>query len=122
VSGNDYNRLLNCSRVVVGIAALAGPGQAFRGAGLDPRHNPQLPFMTRMFGVRDLVLGAGALTTSGGERRRWLQGGVAADVADALAALAGHRSGYLHTRGAVMLTIPAVVGTALGLAALASDD
>ena len=122
MSGDDYNRLLNCSRVVVGIASLAAPGQAFRGAGLDPRRNPQLPFMTRMFGVRDLVLGAGALGTSGDERRRWLQGGVAADAADAFAAMAGHRAGYLSTRGAVMLALPAITGTALGIAALASGD
>ncbi|HEX8054424.1 MAG TPA: hypothetical protein VF517_15665, partial [Thermoleophilaceae bacterium] len=73
MTGDDFNRLLNGSRLLVGVAALAAPGKAFSGVGLDSRRNPQLPFVTRMFGVRDLVLGAGALGTSGGERRRWLQ-------------------------------------------------
>jgi hypothetical protein len=122
VRGDDYNRLLNGSRVAVGIAALAAPGHAFRGSGLDDRNNPQLPFVMRMFGVRDLVMGAGALTTSGEERRRWLQACVAADVIDALAAIAGHRRGYLPTSGAVMLTLTAATGTALGIAALATGD
>ena len=122
MSGDDYNRLLNGTRVLVGVVSFAAPGQAFRGAGLDPRHNPQLPFMTRMFGIRDLVLGAGALGTSGGERRRWLQATVTSDAADAVAALAGHRAGYLTTRGAVMLALPALSGVALGIAALASGD
>ena len=122
MSGDDYNRLLNGSRVLVGIVSFIAPGRAFIGAGLDPRHNPQLPFMTRMFGVRDLVLGAGALTTSGEDRRRWLQATVASDVGDAVAAVAGHRAGYMPTRGAVMLTLTAATGAALGIAALASGD
>ncbi|HEX8051472.1 MAG TPA: hypothetical protein VF517_00650, partial [Thermoleophilaceae bacterium] len=71
---------------------------------------------------RDLVLGAGALGTTGGERRRWLQAAVVADVADALAAVAGHRNGYLPTHGAIMLGLTAATGTALGIAALASSD
>ena len=122
MTGDDFNRLLNGSRMLVGALSLAAPGKAFAGAGLDARRNPQLPFMVRMFGVRDLVLGAGALGTSGGERSRWLQAALAADVVDAAAAIAGHRGGYLSTQGAVMLAVPALLGTALGVAALASGD
>ena len=122
MTGDDFNRLLNGSRLLVGAVSIAAPGRAFEGAGLDPRRNPQLPFMTRMFGIRDLVLGAGALGTSGGERRRWLQAALAADVIDAAAAIAGHRKGYLPTHGAIMLATTAALGTALGIAALASSD
>ena len=122
MSGNDINKLANGARVAVGVFALAAPGRAFAGAGLSDRSNPQLPFMTRMFGVRDLVIGANALTTSGEERRRWLQTAIAVDVVDALAAAAGHRSGYLPTSGAVMLGITAVTGAALGVAALTASD
>jgi hypothetical protein len=121
VTGEDFNRLLNGSRTLVGVAAIAAPGQAFKGAGLDAGRNPQLPFIMRMFGVRDLVLGAGALGTAGAERRRWLQAGIAADVVDLLAAIAGLRGGYLPTHGAIMLATTAATGTALGIAALTAD-
>jgi hypothetical protein len=122
VTGDDFNRLLSGSRMLVGVAALAAPRHAFRGAGLDPRRNPQLPFVMRMFGVRDLVLGAGALGTGGVERRRWLMATVASDVVDLAAAVAGLRAGYLPKSGGVMLATTAATGTALGLAALASGD
>jgi hypothetical protein len=78
--------------------------------------------MTRLFGIRDLLLGAGALSTTSDERARWLQAGVAADVTDLLAAVAGHRAGYLPGHGAVMIGLTASVGTALGVAALASGN
>ena len=122
MTGDDYNRLLNGARVLVGVAAFVAPGQAFRGAGLDERRNPNLPFMTRMFGVRDLVLGAGALATTGSERRRWLQATVAADLGDLTAALIGGRAGHLPRHGAIMLGITAATGTALGVAALVNGD
>jgi hypothetical protein len=122
VSGDDYNRLLNAGRTLVGVAALAAPGQAFRGIGLDARGSPQLQLMTRMFGVREVVLGAGALSTSGEERRRWLQATIAADAGDALVTLAGHRAGHLPTGGAVLLALAAGTGVVLGALALSSDD
>ena len=121
MNAEQINRLLNGPRVLVGLSAVGAPHQAFRGAGLDPRANPQLPFVTRMFGVRDLTLGAGALTTSGSERRRWLQAGVLADAVDAAAAVAGIRAGYLSPRGGAVMAAVAVGATALGLVALASD-
>jgi hypothetical protein len=122
VSGDDYNRLLNGTRLAVGLAALISPDRVFGGAGIDSRSNPQFPTVGRMFGVRDLVLGAGALSAGGSERRRWLYATVAADAGDIVATLAGHRGGYLPTRGAVMLTLAAASGVAFGVAALASDD
>ena len=122
MTSDDYNRLLNVSRALVGVAAFAGPGQVFRGAGIDERRNPNLPFVTRMFGVRDLVLGAGALSTSGDERRRWLQATVVADVGDLVAAVIAGRSGHLPRHGAIMLGLTAGTGTALGIAALVTGD
>ena len=115
---DQINKLLNGGRVAIGLASLLAPDHAFRGAGLDSRGNPQMPFMTRMFGVRDLVIGAGALTTSGDERRRWLQAAVVADAADAVAALLGHRGGYLSTSGAMMVGGTAAAATIAGVIAL----
>lgn len=117
----EINRLLNGGRMAVGLASLLAPDQAFRGAGIDSRGNPQMPFMTRMFGVRDLVLGAGALTAGDGDRRRWLQACVVADAADAVAALLGHRGGYLSTPGAVMVGGLAAAATVAGVIALTDE-
>lgn len=122
MTGDDFNKLLNGSRLLMGAASFAAPDMAFRAAGLESRGNPQLPVMTRMFGIRDVAIGAGALTSSGEERRRWLQAAIVADVGDALAVLAAHRAGYLSTAGALMLGIAATTGTALGIAALTSGD
>ncbi|MDQ3933918.1 MAG: hypothetical protein M3340_04730 [Actinomycetota bacterium] len=121
MNGDLINRLLNGPRMLVGLGSIAAPHQAFRGAGLDTGKNPQLPFMTRMFGVRDLALGAGALTTSGDERRRWLQMAVMADAIDATAAIAGVRAGYLEPRTGAVMAVTAIGATALGIVALASD-
>ena len=122
MSGDDFNRLLNGSRALVGAAALAAPGKVFAGAGVDARANPQIALVTRMFGIRDVALGAGALSTKGEERRRWLQATIAADVGDILAVLLAHRGGYIPTAGAIMLGLTAATGTALGIAALVTDD
>ena len=122
MSSDTLNKLLNGSRMAVGVASFAAPAQAFRGVGLDARSNPQLPYMTRLFGVRDLVLGAGAVSTAGEGRRRWLQATIAADVGDVAAVLLAHRAGQLDTRGAVMLGLTATAGTALGIAALVTGD
>ena len=121
MNGETINRLINGPRVLVGLSAVAAPHQAFRGAGLDTGANPQLPFMTRMFGVRDLTLGAGALAASSSERRLWLQAGVAADAVDAAAAIAGVRAGYLSPRTGAVMAVVAIGAAALGIAALASD-
>ena len=122
MTGDDLNKLLNGSRALVGLNAFAAPDRAFPGTGASSRSNPQLPLVARMFGVRALVLAAGALSTSGDERRRWLQAAIVADAGDALAVLAGHRAGYLQTSGAVMLGLTAVSAVAFGIAALVTGD
>ena len=121
MNGDTFNRALAGGRFLVGVTSLTAPGRAFEGAGLSAKRNPQIPFMVRMFGVRDSALGLGAVTTDGAERRRWLQIGVACDAVDALAALAGYRGGYLTGRGALMVGIPAVAATAAGIAAMAGE-
>ena len=76
-------------RAVIGLVALTFPGllnRAWLGAGAATPHAKAL---ARMLGVRDLVLGVGALTsvkeqTQGPE---WLSMGAIADGVDALVAL-----------------------------------
>ena len=60
---------------------------------LNPRTNPQLPFVTRLFGSREIALGGLTLAASGAARRQLVQVGVAVDGADAVTGLIGTVNG-----------------------------
>jgi hypothetical protein len=105
-------------RVAIGLASWATPRVAGQVFGLDAEHNPQAPYLARLFGARDIALGWGALTSEGDVRRQWLLAGVACDLADALAGIAGARGGYLPRLTSVLVTGTAVSAAALGAVAL----
>ncbi|MDX6699554.1 MAG: hypothetical protein QOE65_2951 [Solirubrobacteraceae bacterium] len=116
-------RALSAIRVSVGAGAWLTPRLAARAFLLDPSGNPQSPYLARLFGIRDVALAYGTNTATGDARRTWLTAGIACDVADTLAALAGGRAGYLSRTQTVLLAAPAIAAAALGAAALgASDD
>ena len=77
-------------RVGVGATLIAKPDSAYGwiGGEADGRGAQVL---VRALGIRDLVLGAGALATAGDSEalRPWLLAGVAADAVDFAATLAG---------------------------------
>jgi hypothetical protein len=105
-------------RLAVGASSWATPRLAGKTFGLDAVANPQSPYLARLFGVRDCALGYGILTTSGETRRQWLAIGVACDVADAVAGVAGARAGYLPKVTSFLVTGAAVAAAGLGVAAL----
>jgi hypothetical protein len=105
-------------RVAVGVASWSTPRLAGRLFGLDAQANPQSPYLARLFGVRDVALAWGALTSTGESQRQWLVAGLACDVADALAGVAGARGGYLPQVTAVLVTSTALSAAALGASAL----
>jgi hypothetical protein len=109
-------------RVAIGVGAWATPNLAGRLFGLDPANNPQASYVGRLFGARDLALGAGALTSEGEARRRWIQLGMACDLADAAAGYIAGRTGVLPKPAAVMVTGVALLAAGLGAAALAAGD
>jgi hypothetical protein len=108
-------------RVAVGAGAYAAPVLTGRLFGLEPKRNPQSPYLARLFGVRDLALAGGTLQSAGEARRTWLVAGLACDVADAAAALLGQRAGYLSSPTAAMLAAPALAAVALGAVALSGE-
>jgi len=109
-------------RAAVGVGAWATPNVAGKMFGLDPVNNPQASYLGRLFGARDLALAAGTLATEGSEQRRWIQIGLACDLADAVAGYIAGRTGVLPKPAAVMVTGVALVAAGLGAAALAADD
>jgi hypothetical protein len=118
---DDAVRNISMIRIAVGAGAWLAPkltGKAFL---LDLDANPQAPYLARLFGARDVALGYGNMTSSGSARTKWLMAGLACDVADALAAYAGGRSGSLSRLQTVILTVPALTGIGMGVVTRKGD-
>ena len=95
------------ARVAVGAGTWLMPNLSGRLFGLDPEGNPQLPYVGRLFGVRDVVLGAGVLRSPRKQKDAWATAGLACDVADTAAgAIAGAR-GQLPPAAAALVTATA---------------
>lgn len=110
---------LALGRIAVGVTALAAPDLAGKLFRLDVAKNPQLPYMSRMFGSREIALGAITLVSKGAARRKLIALGIAVDGADAFAGFDAMRSGSVTQSVGVGLTVPAlgaVVAGAIGLA------
>ena len=102
------------SRIAVGAGAWLTPNLSGRIFGLDPEGNPQLPYIGRLFGARDVVLGAGVLRSSKKQKDAWATAGLACDVADVGAgALAGMR-GQLPPAAAGLVTATAAAFAVAG--------
>jgi hypothetical protein len=98
-------RLVAAGRVLFGALCLAIPRVILGRPGREAS-GPML-YMVRAFGIRDIVLGTGALTALNGDEpdTRWVAFGAAADTADAVTAVA-----FREELG------PALVGATLSLA------
>jgi hypothetical protein len=117
---NAINALVGL-RLAVGAASWLTPRPAGKLFGLSARENPQSPYLARLFGVRDIALAYGAASSEGETQRQWLAAGVACDVADSLAGIAGGRGGYLSKLSSVLVTATAISAAALGAVALRGE-
>lgn len=104
-------------RLAVGTGAMLTPRLAGKLFGLDPAANPQATYVGRLFATRDLMMGYALTATEGGELDRWLAWGVAVDLGDAAAAVAGGLRGYIPKRAMVLAGLTALGAAALGMAA-----
>ena len=118
IAGVSADRVLIGIRASVGAGAWIAPRLAGRLFGLDAVANPQLPYVARLFGVRDVTLAAGLALSTGQSRRLWFQLGIACDVADTVAGLAAGRQGEISRLSTVLVTAPALLGIGLGIAGL----
>ncbi len=105
-------------RSSIGAGAWIAPRLAGRLFGLDAVANPQLPYVGRLFGVRDVALAAGLGLSSGQSRRLWLQLGIVCDAADAVAGILAGRGGQISKLSTALVTAPALLGIGLGIAGL----
>lgn len=118
----EPGKILCTLRLAVGLGAWLTPNLAGRLFGLDSAGNRQLPYMARLFGIRDVALAVGTTQTTGPSRRVWWQIGVACDLADAAAAYLGGRNGSLPRTTVVLAGGTALVAAGLGVAAMQADD
>jgi hypothetical protein len=111
-------RTLIAARTALGTGALVAPRLTGRLFALDPAANPQVIFVGRMWGARNLALAAGLRAARGPQLRTTRRVNVAVDVADAVAAWLAWREGSLPAPAAALAGGTAVVATALGMASL----
>jgi hypothetical protein len=104
---------LAAARIVIGGCAFATPDLGTKLFRLDGPGNPQLPYMTRLFGSREIVLGAATLLASGKTRRNLV-------LADAAAAWLAGEARAVDRTTAAMLTAPAVAAVCAGVAGVAA--
>lgn len=112
---------LALGRIGIGAVALASPAAAAKLFRLDLARNPQLPYLSRMFGSREIALGVITLVAKGKARRRLIALGIAVDGADAFAAYDVTRSGVVSQSTGVFLTAPAVGAVVAGAVGLLSE-
>ena len=106
-------------RLAIGAGAYAFPEVTGKVFGFNMADNHEAVFMGRLFGIRDVVLGAGVLASSGDARALWWRLGILSDVADAGAGYLGLKAGG-PKRGMIMATATAVSAVGLGIAAARS--
>ena len=112
---------LALGRIAIGATALASPDLAGKLFRLDVARNPQLPYMSRMFGSREIALGAVTLASKGAARRKLLALGIAVDGADAFAGYDAMRTGSLSQSTGMFLTAPAVGAVLAGAIGLVTE-
>ncbi len=109
---------LALGRLAVGAISLGNPTLAGKLFQLDVAANPQLPYVARLFGSREVALGVITLLASGRTRRNLVLAGIAVDLADAATGYLGVRDGQVSRTTGAALTGPAVGAVLAGLAGL----
>lgn len=105
-------------RIAVGTLSLLSPKLAARLFLLDPQTNPQVPYVTRLFGSREIALGAITLASSGAARERLVQVGIAVDGADLVTGVAAASTGAVPKKAGIMMALVAGGAVASGVLSL----
>ncbi|MGY2874732.1 hypothetical protein ACVW00_001922 [Marmoricola sp. URHA0025 HA25] len=112
---------LALGRIAIGVTALVSPDLAAKLFRLDAARNPQLPYMSRMFGSREVALGAITLVSKGKARRKLVALGMAVDGADAFAGYDAMRAGLVPQRVGIFLTAPALGAVLAGAVGIVTE-
>ena len=119
-SAGTAGKILAGIRVALGRGAWGAPNRSTKLFGLDPERSPQLAFLARCFGVREIVLAVFAMRSTGPIKRLAWQLGVACDTLDICAGLLARRNGTLGTPGVLVVGASGLLAVGLGIAEAAS--
>ena len=111
---NNLTKALPAVRLAIGLGAYALPELTGKIFGFDTE-NQETKYMARLFGIRDVILGAGVLASSGDARKLWWRLGIVADAGDAGAGYMGLKSGA-PKRAMIMSTLTALSAVGMGIA------
>lgn len=109
---------LSVARIVIGLLALVSPSLSAKAFRLDSANNPQLSYMLRMFGSREIALGVATLAAPAKLRTPMVIAGIAVDGADAAAGALAGRDGVVNKSTAGFLTGPAIAAIVAGIIGL----
>lgn len=110
---------ISLGRIIIGISAFFAPELTARLFGLSPATNQHLPYMSRMFGAREIAVGGITLASTGSARRNLTLVGMAIDASDAVTGATELRQKRIPlTAGALLIGVAtgAVVSGGLALA------
>jgi hypothetical protein len=117
----DQATSLSLARIVVGAAAWVAPQTSLR-KGLLDAEAPQSPYLLRLFGARDVALGAITLMAPPATRPALLKVGLGVDAADAAAALLALKAGQLKPVTGLVMAGAAGAAVASGVQALGQQQ
>lgn len=109
---------LSLGRIAVGVLSLVQPALAAKLFGLDVDNNPQGPYLARLFGSREVALGAATLLARGKTRRNLVLAGIGVDLADAATGVLGIQDKTVPARTGAMLIGPALGAVLAGVGGL----
>lgn len=94
-------------RIGIGAMAWIRPSATATLFGMRGTPPAESPYLWRLFGIRDVVVGTATLRATGAERRAWVAFGLVCDAADGTAAIIGRRNGSLPPSTAALVAVPA---------------
>ncbi|HWJ82529.1 MAG TPA: hypothetical protein VNS55_09855 [Nocardioides sp.] len=106
---------LAIGRIVIGIAMFLSPRLGARIFRVDASSSAA-PYFGRLFGSREIALGAVTLASSGQARTRLVAAGVAIDAADGAAGALSARDGDVSKVVSGLLIAPAAAAVVVGVA------
>lgn len=105
---------LALARIAIGAGFWAAPETALKLGLLDPKA-PQSPYLGRMFGAREIALGAVTLMARPEQRKAVVALGLAVDTLDAAAGALALRSKAVGPVAGAVLTGAGISGMATGI-------